>query len=55
MSPSRIQADASNIGQYTTLAEGLPAGTHRVNCVNLNETDTTDGGHDFRIISLVSS
>ncbi|BEJ13252.1 hypothetical protein CspHIS471_0304260 [Cutaneotrichosporon sp. HIS471] len=47
--------DWINIGQYTTLAENLPPGVHRVNCVNLNETDTTDGGHDFRIISLVSS
>lgn len=51
----RSIADGSNIGQYTTIAEGLPSGVHRVNCVNLNETDTVGGGHDFRMISLVSS
>lgn len=45
----------SNIGDYTTIAEGVSPGTHRVNCINLNETDTADGGHDFRIISIVSS
>lgn len=48
-------ADNSNIGQYTTIAEGLSPGLHRVNCINLNETDTVGGGNDFRMISLVSS
>lgn len=47
--------DWLNIGQYTTLGENLPAGVHHVNCVSLNETDTADGGHEFRIIGLMSS
>jgi hypothetical protein len=52
---SRIEslADGSNIGRFTSVREGLAAGTHRLTCELLRSTADPNGGHEFRLISVM--
>lgn len=42
-----------NIGRFTTLATDLSVGQHVVQCQLLEETADPNGGHEFRVISLM--
>ncbi|WOO77635.1 uncharacterized protein LOC62_01G001204 [Vanrija pseudolonga] len=43
-----------NIGRSVDLRTDLAPGKHKVHCELLSETGDPDGGHEFRIISLMS-
>lgn len=51
---ARLPRRLRNIGRFTTLATNLPPGRHSVRCEVLEETADLGGGHEFRIISLMS-
>ncbi|GHJ85051.1 hypothetical protein NliqN6_1453 [Naganishia liquefaciens] len=44
----------ANIGRFTTIADNLQPGLHSVECELLEDTKDPGGGHEFRIISLMS-
>jgi hypothetical protein len=51
---SRTNADGrSNIGRFATIRSDLKAGRHTVTCELLEETSDPDGGHEFRLISMM--
>ncbi|KAK8870123.1 hypothetical protein IAR55_000693 [Kwoniella newhampshirensis] len=43
-----------NIGRFDTIRDDLRPGRHTVTCEVLEETSDPGGGHDFRMISLMS-
>ena len=49
----RFSANDSNIGRFTTIRNDLQPGPHDVTCELLQETADPEGGHEFRIISIM--
>ncbi|ORX35756.1 hypothetical protein BD324DRAFT_631543 [Kockovaella imperatae] len=45
---------AENVGRFDTVASGLRPGKHRLTCQMLEETSDPEGGHEFRLISVMS-
>jgi len=43
-----------NIGRFSTIATDLPPGVHKISCEVLEETSDPGGGHEFRMISIMS-
>ncbi|WWD15584.1 hypothetical protein CI109_100006 [Kwoniella shandongensis] len=42
-----------NIGRFDSIRDNLPPGQHTVTCEVLEETSDPDGGHEFRLISMM--
>ncbi|WWC95233.1 hypothetical protein V866_002091 [Kwoniella sp. B9012] len=42
-----------NIGRFATIRNDLSKGTHTITCELLEETSDPDGGHEFRMISIM--
>ncbi|WWC93165.1 uncharacterized protein L201_008133 [Kwoniella dendrophila CBS 6074] len=43
----------ANIGRFATIRTDLPKGRHTITCELLEETSDPEGGHEFRLISMM--
>ena len=46
-------SDNRNIGRFATIRDDLAPGPHNITCELLHETADPEGGHEFRIISMM--
>jgi hypothetical protein len=51
---TRLKLTCSNIGRFATIRSDLSPGLHTVTCELLEETSDPGGGHEFRMISMMS-